>query len=1222
MSKKSKHASSVQQSANAQSGVMDRPHPGETASQEAMIAELKEELAARAKEQTALNVLNHQALLGLSLPRFFSSLVDQVVQALKVDACRLLVSAYGTDWVVQAACGWPDALPEATLLPEQGSLAWLASHGSQVVVMQDRTTESRCQLGSDYQHMQSAAAIAIPRANFCWGVLEAGSFQQRVFRPDALDFLKSLVSLLSDLLQANDRLLESRETDERMRLAMSLSRDGVFDWHISNNQVYWDLRLYEMLGLLKKQAFLPVENVLNLLHPDDRTLFSEFIASCLEQSHPCEREFRVRHSNGNYRILRLRGSVLIDSQGQPFRLVGLITDVSEIRAALLREQESESRFMALADAMPVLMCICDETGQAVYYNRACQEFAGVSSEELLDKTWIHWVHPDDRQKLIEIYTAAIPQRALFTFEYRGIRHDGLLRYLMNTGAPRFQPDGRFVGYIIGAMDVTEERKASARIQRIMDANLAGILYIRLDGQILDCNDAFLEMTGYSREELKQGVDLWTLTPQEYVPLCTTAIQQLKETDACDPFEKQYLRKDGSLLDVLVTATRLVEENTDIALIIVFDISSRKQAQRALEKQLDRELLSRKILEIASRSDCVESVMDEAVRIIGRQFQADRTMVVYYPPQNTGLKISSQYLSSEAIMPFNFSDFPPDLEESLQKYVPAYLKRVKGPVTSSEAFFNIIERVFRFNNLPEEIIALHMQSYRQLWLERYCVRSYVRLDIQYLGKYYGSLNLQHCSQTDMWNAADLDLLGDAVNYLGTAFYQMELAQHEQQVMRQLEKSYNLIHIISQAQNHFITSGDNWEMFRELLNRLLTYTESEYGFIGQVLHDADGNPYLKTNFLTDISWNEATHKLYDDNVAAGLEFHNLKTLFGEVMVTGQPVFANDPAHDPRRGGLPEGHPALNAFLGLPLYKGDDLVGMIGLANRPGGYDKALADDLHPYLVACANIIVGVRNEALRERLTQELKLSEQNLKKYAGRLEQSNLELEQFATIASHDLQAPLRKVMVFSSFLRTSLGDALNEECLDYMDRIQKATEKMQSLITDLLALSRVSRKGNPFTPVDLMAITQEVLSDLSDSIQETGAQVLIGDMMSIDADGLQMQQVLQNLLGNALKFHKPGIPPRIEISAFPLSDALCQIRIRDNGIGFDEKYLDRIFTIFERLHGEQEYSGTGMGLAIVKKIVARHQGDVTARSKPGEGATFIITLPIHPAEASPLKGLT
>lgn len=287
------------------------------------------------------------------------------------------------------------------------------------------------------------------------------------------------------------------------------------------------------------------------------------------------------------------------------------------------------------------------------------------------------------------------------------------------------------------------------------------------------------------------------------------------------------------------------------------------------------------------------------------------------------------------------------------------------------------------------------------------------------------------------------------------------------------------------------------------------------------------------------------------------------------------------------------------------------MLGISNRPGGYDEALADELQPYVVACANIIVGVRNEILRERLTQELKLSEQSLTGYAARLELSNTELEQFATIASHDLQAPLRKVILFSEFLRSSLGETLNDESRDYMDRIENATRKMQTLITDLLALSRVNRKGKPFMPVNLREVAEGVISDLEAVIHETHGQVIIGDMITIDADGLQMRQVLQNLIGNALKFHRPNVPPVVEISVVQLPGQWCQIQVKDNGIGFDEKYLDRIFTVFERLHGEHEYGGTGMGLAIVKKIVERHHGKATAESEPGKGATFTVTLPIH-----------
>ncbi|WP_373533356.1 PAS domain S-box protein [Vampirovibrio sp.] len=1073
---------------------------------EMTVAALQEVLEAIQRQQHVLSSLSHAALLGADLTELFLEVAHQITWALPVEACRLLQGSSASGWILNAAEGWPDSLSDALLLNEllpvgYGGLAGLALQSAGVVVMPNTGAEPRFQPGPDYEHINTAAAVAIFSGGACFGVLEMGSVQHRVFRSDELRFLQSVAYLLGDVLQS-----------------------------------------------------------------------------------------QVRLASGN----------------------------PEIQSSSLKGQDIESRFRALTDAVPVLICICDETGRAVYYNQACQDFTGLSCDDLLYKSWMEVVHPEDRQKLIDVYARAIPQKVPFTFEYRAIRHDGLVRYLMNTGAPHFQPAEQFSGYVMAAVDVTEERKSTARTQWMMDANLAGIFYLRLDGKILDCNQAFMAMTGYSREELtQQALDIWTLTPPEYRAVCANAIQQIKTSDACQPFEKEYIRKDGSRLDVLVTSARLLEEDPDVAVTMVFDISPRKQIQRALEKRLDRESLNREILEIATRSDSIESVMDEAVRIIGARFQADRVMIIYYPsgsePGDNGLKISNQYLSSSAIQPFDFSKFPPALESCLQTYVPAYFKRLKRPVVSSEDFLNLIERAFRLNGLSDETVASHMQAFRQVWSERFRVVAYVRLGIQYLGKHYGSLNLQHCAQPNQWTTEDLALLGDVVNYLGAAFYQMELAQHEQQMMRKLEKSYNLIHIISQAQNHFITSGNNWEMFQELLNRLLAYTDSEYGFIGEVLHDSEQQPYLKTHFLTDISWNEETRRLYQETIDSGMEFHNLKTLFGQVMVTGKPVFSNNPAQDPRRGGLPKGHPPLRAFLGLPLYKGSEMVGMIGIANRSSGYDEALAEELQPYLVACANIIVGVRDEALRERLTQELKASEQNLKNYASRLEVSNTELEQFATVASHDLQAPLRKVIVFTEFLRTALGDDLSEECRDYVDRIQKASGKMQGMITDLLALSRVTRRGQPFTPVSLMEITQEVLSDLEETIHETGAQVSIGEMMTIDADRLQMQQVLQNLIDNALKFHKPGTGPVIEVSVVPVSDTHCQIRVKDEGIGFDEKHLDRIFTIFDRLHGEHEYSGTGMGLAIVQKIVNRHHGEVTAQSKPEAGATFVVTLPVHQA---------
>jgi PAS domain S-box-containing protein len=237
-----------------------------------------------------------------------------------------------------------------------------------------------------------------------------------------------------------------------------------------------------------------------------------------------------------------------------------------------------------------------------------------------------------------------------------------------------------------------------------------------------------------------------------------------------------------------------------------------------------------------------------------------------------------------------------------------------------------------------------------------------------------------------------------------------------------------------------------------------------------------------------------------------------------------------------------------------------------------------------------------------------------------LSRSNEELQEFAFVASHDLQEPLRKIKTFGDRLKATCGDTLSEQGRDYLDRMQNAARRMQTLIEDLLSLSRVTTRAQPFVAVNLFQVTQEVLSDLEISIHQTQATIEVGELPIIKADPLQMRQLLQNLIGNALKFQRPEVLPVVKIYSNILSNSSdpvavgneqCQIIVEDNGIGFDEKYLDRIFNVFQRLHGRSEYEGTGIGLAICRKIVERHQGSITASSKPGEGAKFIVSLPLN-----------
>jgi signal transduction histidine kinase len=244
--------------------------------------------------------------------------------------------------------------------------------------------------------------------------------------------------------------------------------------------------------------------------------------------------------------------------------------------------------------------------------------------------------------------------------------------------------------------------------------------------------------------------------------------------------------------------------------------------------------------------------------------------------------------------------------------------------------------------------------------------------------------------------------------------------------------------------------------------------------------------------------------------------------------------------------------------------------------------------------------------------------EQMREYTQKLERSNRELQAFAYVASHDLQEPLRKIEAFGDRLFTRYGSGLPEDGRMFLERMQNAAGRMRRLINDLLDYSRVTTKAKPFTHVPLGEVLAGVLSDLQIRIEESGAVITSDPLPAIDADATQMRQLLQNVLANALKFRKPEVTPEIRIACTVdeggtrpgAREPILRIEIRDNGIGFDNKYKEQIFTIFQRLHGRLEYEGTGVGLATVRKIVERHGGRIDADGQPGIGATFIIELPM------------
>jgi two-component system sensor kinase FixL len=249
--------------------------------------------------------------------------------------------------------------------------------------------------------------------------------------------------------------------------------------------------------------------------------------------------------------------------------------------------------------------------------------------------------------------------------------------------------------------------------------------------------------------------------------------------------------------------------------------------------------------------------------------------------------------------------------------------------------------------------------------------------------------------------------------------------------------------------------------------------------------------------------------------------------------------------------------------------------------------------------------------------DVKLAEEKLRRYAAELVRSNRELQDFAYISSHDLQEPLRKIQAFGSRLETMKDTRLSEKGADYLSRMLNAASRMQRLINDLLSYSRVSTKASPFTPLDLDYILKGVLGDLEVLIEREKATVEYGKLGSMEGDSTQIRQLFQNLISNAIKFTPPdrtahvkiwaeAAPPEVLGSTRPA----VTIFVEDNGIGFNEQYLEKIFQIFQRLEGQQ-YEGSGVGLAICKRIAIRHGGYIDAQSTPGEGSVFRVTFPLE-----------
>ena len=756
-----------------------------------------------------------------------------------------------------------------------------------------------------------------------------------------------------------------------------------------------------------------------------------------------------------------------------------------------------------------------------------------------------------------------------------IRKDGTEMSIDDSGAPIKDAGGVTSGVVLVFRDITERRKAEIRLRQVEERNrlLADILEhasqpfgIGLpDGSMGIVNKAFCDLTGYTAEELKTMDWAKVLTPPEYLPMEMEKLAELGKTGQPVRYQKEYIRKDKSRvpIELLVHMVRNAEGQAEYYYSFLTDITEHKKAEYENKRLMEAEKKHSEELQLVT-----ENLTTSNQALLQAMAQAERNSAeieaiiqampdaVYFGNENGITRCNARAL--EMLGAYSLVDLQDRIGELGAKFRVRYQKDRNSPLVE-----------------PENLPFTRGLNGEVAMLDTWATQGSTGEDVYIRG-----------------NAAPVIVNGKVIGAVAVNIDITESKHIEEQV-NQLNRELRAINECDQA----IVHANNEQELLDKVCRILHLTAGyRMAWIGTIEHDENKSvrpiawsgdeEYLKT---AKITWAN-TDRGRGPTGSAGREG---KTYFFQDFVTV-------PAAAPwREAALALGYRSSTA---VPMFDSDGSVFAVFTlySTLPNYFDDS---EIQLLEALAGDIAFGI--VALRERKKRQQ--AEDELKQRTIDLEESNKELEAFSYSVSHDLRAPLRSITGFSNVLLEDYNDELDNEGKSYLKKISDSGELMGQLMDDLLKLSRVTRSDLSMEKLDLCDMARKIIDEFRKDEPKRKVKVIIAPGMTANGDKNLLGLVLQNLLGNAWKYTSKTAEPRIEMGTIQRNSKMAYF-VRDNGVGFDMTYANKLFQPFQRLHKATEFAGTGIGLATVQRIIRRHGGEVWAEAKVGEGAMFYFTL--------------